>query len=451
MLRESAEGKHVIVRDFSRRYRLAERGEGVYVWDDQGRRYLDSSAGSSSVVAIGHGVVEVAEAMAQQARKLAFAPMHMFTHRPIIELTDLLAEIAPGTLTKVWLVSGGSEATENAVKLARQYHLERGNATKHLVISRWESFHGATLGALAFGGHTFRRRKYVSMLQNHPHIPPAYRYRCEYCHDRSTCTLQCAHALEKEIRRQGAENVAAFIAEPVVAAALGAVPAPAGYFQVVREICDRYDVLLISDEVITGFGRTGTMWGIEHWGVEPDLVATAKGMSGGYAPLGGVLAKEAVVEALADNRSNFVSGHTYVGHPVTSAAGVAVLRYLLKHDLVENSRVQGAYLLAQLEELLERRPLVGDVRGLGLMCGVELVRDRTAKEPFPAGDRLVYRVADAALDRGLITYPLQGCVDGVEGDMIMLTPPLCITAEQIDELVAILDDAISAIEAETAA
>ncbi len=448
MLRENAEGKHVIARDFSRQYRLAERAEGVYVWDEHGNRYLDGSAGSSSVVNIGHGVAEVAEAMAEQARTLAFAPMHMFTHRPIIELTDLLAEISPGTLNKAWLVSGGSEATENAVKLARQYHLERGNGQKHLVVTRWEGYHGATLGALGFGGHTFRRRKYVSMVQNHPHVPPAYRYRCEFCSDRSNCTLQCATALEREIRRQGAENVAAFMAEPVVAAALGAVPAPAGYFEEIREICDRYDVLIIADEVITGFGRTGRMWGIDHSGVEPDLIAMAKGMSGGYVPLGGVLAKEAVVHELERGRSNFVAGHTYVGHPVTAAAGVAAIRYLLEHELVENSRLQGERLLEGLERLKNGHEIVGDVRGIGLMAGIEFVQDRATKQPFPVEERIGPRVGEAALDRGLITYPLQGCVEGVEGDMHLITPPLTISTAQVDELVAILDAAIGVVEAE---
>ncbi len=448
MLRETAEGKHVLVRDFSRRYLMADRGEGIYIWDDEGNRYIDGSAGSSAVVSIGHGVAEVAEAMAAQARKLAFAPMHMFTHQPIIDLTDVLAEIAPGTLNKVWLISGGSEATENAVKLARQYHIERGNSQKQLVISRWESFHGATIASLGYGGHTFRRRKYVPMYENQPHISPAYRYRCEYCRDRSDCTFQCANALEKEIRRQGPENVAAFIAEPVVAAALGAVPAPQGYFQRIREICDGYDVLFIADEVITGFGRTGTMFGIEHWDVEPDLIATAKGISGGYVPLGAVIARDEVVEALERNHSNFVSGHTFVGNALTAATGVAVLRYLLEHDLVENSRLQGQRLLAGFEEIKERHLIIGDVRGIGLMVGIEFVKDRETKEPFPATDRISYRIADAALERGLITYPLQGCVDGVEGDMNKLTPPLCITSEQVDELVSIFDEAVTVIEAE---
>jgi adenosylmethionine-8-amino-7-oxononanoate aminotransferase len=447
MLTERTEGEHVLVRDFSRRYRMAERGEGIYVWDVEGNRYIDGSAGTSAVVSIGHGVAEIADAMAEQARRLAFAPMHMFTHRPIIELADLLAEIAPGTLNKVWLVSGGSEATENAIKLARQYQVERGLPSKHLVISRWESFHGATIAALGYGGHTFRRRKYLPLLQSSPHIPPAYRYRCEYCAERPACTLRCADALEREIRRQGAENVAAFIAEPVVGAALAAVPAPPGYFERIREICDAYDVLFVADEVMTGFGRTGTMFGIEHWGVEPDLIATAKGISGGYAPLGAVIARDEIVAELEAKPSNFVAGHTFIGNPLTAATGLAVLRYLLRHELVENARVQGERLLARLGELRERHPIVGDVRGLGLMAAIELVADRDTKRPFDVAGRVSWRIGDAALDRGLITYPLQGCIDGVEGDMVKLTPPLCITGEQVDELAAILDDALTAVEA----
>jgi adenosylmethionine-8-amino-7-oxononanoate aminotransferase len=448
VLTENLEGKHVLVRDFARRYRLAERGEGIYIWDDRGKRYIDGSAGASAVVNIGHGVPEVAEAMAAQARRLALAPMHMFTHGPIIELTDRLAELAPGSLSKIWLVSGGSEATENAVKLARQYQMERGFPSKQLVVSRWESFHGATIAALGYGGHTFRRRRYLPMLENSPHIPPAYRYRCEYCQDRSECTLQCASALEKEIRRQGAENVAAFIAEPVVGAALAAVPAPAGYFQAIREICDRYEVVLVADEVMTGFGRTGKMFGIEYWGVEPDLIATAKGMSGGYVPLGAVIVRESIVATLERNAANFVAGHTYTGNPLSAATALAVLAYLQEHDLVGNARVQGERLLSGLCEVMDRHPIVGDVRGLGLMVGLELVQDRASKQPFPLADRISWRIGDAALDRGLILYPLQGCVDGVEGDMIKITPPLCITAEQVDDLLGLLDESIGAIERE---
>ncbi len=446
MARVQIDSRHVIPRDFRRQYLVAARAEGVYVWDEDGKRYLDGSAGSSAVVSIGHGVPEIAAVMAEQARTLAYAPMHLFTHRPIMELAALLAELAPGSLNKVWFVSGGSEATENAVKLARQYHLERGAGTKHLVISRWQSFHGNTLGAMGFGGHTFRRRRYLPLAQNGPHIPPAYRYRCEYCADRPGCTLHCADALEREIRRQGAENVATFIAEPVVGAALGAVPAPEGYFQRIREICDRYEVLFIADEVMTGFGRTGRTFGIDHWGVVPDLIATAKGVSGGYTPLGAVIARDEIVEVLERKGANFVAGHTYTGNPLSCAVGLAVLRYLLAHDLVENARVQGERLLEGARALQARHPIIGDVRGKGLMVGLELVKDRATKAPFSPSLEVSAKVGQAALERGLITYPLQGCVDGVEGDMLKFTPPLCISADQVDELLAILDEALGVVE-----
>jgi adenosylmethionine-8-amino-7-oxononanoate aminotransferase len=299
---------------------------------------------------------------------------------------------------------------------------------------------------MGYSGHTFRRRRYAPMVQNAPHIPPAYRYRCDYCADRPACTLKCADALEKEVRRQGPDNVAAFIAEPVVGAALAAVPAPDGYFQRIREICTKYDVLFIADEVMTGFGRTGTNFGINHWGVVPDLIATAKGVSGGYTPLGAVIATDEVVEALERNAANFVAGHTYTGNPLSSAVGLAVLRYMLRNKLIENARVQGDRLLQGAQALMERHPIVGDVRGKGLMVGLEFVQDRATKQPFPPGLEIAPKIGQAALERGLISYPLQGCVDGVEGDMMKFTPPMCITAAQVDELLGMLDEAIGAVE-----
>ncbi|MEI7761288.1 MAG: aminotransferase class III-fold pyridoxal phosphate-dependent enzyme [Thermoleophilia bacterium] len=443
---ERRDGEHVIVRDFGRHYLRADYGEGIYVFDVDGKRYIDGSAGMSAVVNIGHGVGEIADALAKQARRLAFAPMHMFTHEPIIELTDRLAALAPGSLDKVWLVSGGSEATENAVKLARQIQMERGMSSKHIVISRWQSFHGATIAALGYGGHTARRRRYVPMFENSPHIPPAYPYRCEYCADRGDCTLQCANALEREIRRQGPENICAFIAEPVVGAALGAVPAPEHYFQRIREICTQYDVLFIADEVMTGFGRTGKMFGIDHWDVVPDILVGAKGISGGYSPLGAVVVRREYIELLEQQDSSFVGGHTYIGNPLSAAAALAVLDYLEQHALVENARIQGERLLAGLKDLADHHPIIGDVRGLGLMAAVELVRDRSTKEPFPLADKLSWQIADEALPRGLITYPLQGCIDGVEGDMLKLTPPLCIDGGQVDDMLTILDASLGAVE-----
>jgi adenosylmethionine-8-amino-7-oxononanoate aminotransferase len=369
----------------------------------------------------------------------------MAAHRPILDLADRIAALAPGDLNRVWFVSGGSEATENAVKLARQYHVERGQPSRFKVISRWQSYHGGTLGALGYGGHTFRRRKYLPALNDQPKIPPAYRYRCAFCHDRSACNLECARALERTIRLEGPENVAAFIAEPVVGAALGAVPPPAGYFTAIREICDRYEVLFIADEVMTGFGRTGRMFAMEHWGVVPDIVAVAKGISGGYTPLGAVVAREHLIAQFERNGSNFVGGHTFTGNPLSCAVGLAVIDYLLAHDLVTQANSVGSYFLARLEAL-RSHPIVGDVRGMGMLVGLELVKNKETREPFPPEQRISARIGVEALERGLISYPGTGSVDGVEGDHILFGPPLIMTREQVDELVDILDRSISAVE-----
>lgn len=436
----------VLYRDLGRRYPVIVRGEGVYLWDAEGRRYLDGSGGSSAVTSIGHGVREVVEAMAEQARRVAFVPMHLFSSEPLEALAEAVAKFAPGDLNRVWFVSGGSEATENAAKLARQYWLERGQPSKSVVIGRWQSFHGNTFGALGFGGHTYRRRKYAPLFQEANHLAPVYCYRCHFRLTYPACETYCADYLERLIRLQGPENVAAFIAEPVVGATLGAVPPTPEYFPKIRAICDRYDVLFIADEVMTGFGRTGANFAVDHWGVVPDLIATAKGISGGYIPLGAVIAREELVAVFERNRSNFVAGHTYSGHPVAAAVGLAVLRYIQEHDLVRNAREVGAYLLGRLRELMPRHPIIGDVRGLGLMVGVELVADRATRAPFPPERQVAMAVTLEALERGLICYPGTGSVDGVLGDHLKFTPPLILTRAQADELVDILDRALGAVE-----
>lgn len=436
----------VLYRDLGRRYPVIVRGEGVYLWDAEGRRYLDGSGGSSAVTSIGHGVREVVEAMAEQARRVAFVPMHLFSSEPLEALAEAVAKFAPGDLNRVWFVSGGSEATENAAKLARQYWLERGQPSKSVVIGRWQSFHGNTFGALGFGGHTYRRRKYAPLFQEANHLAPVYCYRCHFRLTYPACETYCADYLERLIRLQGPENVAAFIAEPVVGATLGAVPPTPEYFPKIRAICDRYDVLFIADEVMTGFGRTGANFAVDHWGVVPDLIATAKGISGGYIPLGAVIAREELVAVFERNRSNFVAGHTYSGHPVAAAVGLAVLRYIQEHDLVRNAREGGAYLLGRLRELMPRHPIIGDVRGLGLMVGVELVADRATRAPFPPERQVAMAVTLEALERGLICYPGTGSVDGVLGDHLKFTPPLILTRAQADELVDILDRALGAVE-----
>ncbi|MFM9108697.1 MAG: aspartate aminotransferase family protein [Chloroflexota bacterium] len=436
----------VLHRDLHRTYPAIARGEGVYLFDEDGNRYLDGSGGSAAVTAIGHAVPEVVEAIARQAALVACSPTHAFTNAAVEECARLIIEeFAPAGFSRVWFVSGGSEATDNAVKMAVQYQRARGEGTRTLVIGRWMSFNGATVAALAFGGNAGRRRLYAGMLPPAEHIPPCHPYRCWANAACPGCDLSCADALDRTIRQAGPENVAAFIAEPVVGATMGAVPATPGYFQRVREICDRHGVVFIADEVMTGFGRTGRKFGIDHWGVTPDLITCAKGIAGGYTPLGAVLARPEFVDEVARRGASFVIGHTASGNPLSCATGAAVLRYVLEHRLIGNAAEQGDRLLAGLRRLQERHDIIGDVRGLGLLCGVEFVRDRATKTPFPAALAVSKRIGAATMERGLISYPGAGTVDGQTGDHLLYAPPLTITAAQVDELLGILDESIAAV------
>jgi adenosylmethionine-8-amino-7-oxononanoate aminotransferase len=433
---------HLFSRAYGKLLTL-EGGEGVYVWDSDGNRYIDGSAGPLCV-GIGYGVREVAEAAAHQMEKISYAHSSHFTAKSVIECADKLARFAPPSLNRVYFCSGGSEATEAAAKMARQYHLERGEASRYKVIARWQSYHGNTLGALSMSGNIARRRRYAPMLLDFPHIPPAYCYRCPFGKTRDNCSLECAWALEREIKSVGPEYVSAFIAEPVVGATLGTVPAPEGYFQVIRETCDDQGVLFIADEVMTGLGRTGKNWGIEHWGVEPDIIATAKGLASGYIPLGACIASDRVFEAF---KGPFAHGHTYGSHPVACAVGSAVLDYIEKHDLVNRSAKMGEYLHKRLEELYDHTT-VGDVRGMGLFAGVEFVKDKDSKEPFPAEVGFSHRVYEHCFSNGLLVYPGTATVDGVRGDHIQVGPPLVVTRDQIDDVVALLDRSIGEVEEE---
>ena len=434
---------NVLYRDLHKTYPTLVRGEGVYLFDADGKRYLDGSGASAAVTAIGHGVPEVIEAMTRQATLLACAPTHAFSTTAIEECARIIVEgFAPSGLDKVWFVSGGSEATENAVKIALQYFRDRGQASKEIIIGRWGSFHGATLGSLGYGGNTGRRRKFNGSLMNAEHIMPCNPYRCRANSACGPCDLACADQLDYLIQQVGPENVAAFIAEPVVGATLGAVPATHGYFARIREICDRHNVLLIADEVMTGFGRTGRKFGIDHWDVVPDLIACAKGIAGGYAPLGAVLVKAEIVGDVKSTGGSFLIGHTASGNPLSCATGTAVLQYVLDHDLIANAQTMGDRLLAGLRSLMNEFPEIGDVRGLGLLAGVEFVSDRDAKTPFPTALALSKRIGQATLERGLVSYPLQGSVDGIRGDHLLYAPPLTINETEIDELVAILRDSL---------
>lgn len=440
---------HAVHRDWDRDFPVVDHTEGIYIYDRAGKKYIDGSGGSSVVTSIGHGVEAVPRAMYDQAQKFSFYPAHAFTNEPFLELSDLIVSLAPGELqgaSRVWLTCTGTDATDDAVRLARQYWVETGQPSKYQVITRWQGFHGNNIAVAGFSGITSRRRIFQPMYVDSPHIPPAFCYRCPYEKTNRDCGLLCARALESVIRQQGPENVSAFIAEPVVGAALGCVPAPEGYFQEIRAICDRYDVLFIDDEVMTGWGRNGRLWGIEHWNVTPDIIATAKGLTAGYTPLAAVIARDAIWQALERNHSPFKAGHTLNANAVSCAGALAVIRYSLDNDLAKNAHSRGEQALAGLARLMDHHPMIGDVRGKGLMFGLEYVKDRETKDPFAPSLRVSAQVEAAALKRGLVTYPCTGTVDGTLGDMTLLAPPLVINAPQMDELLRILDQAIDEVE-----
>jgi len=429
-------------------YPIIARAEGIYLWDTEGHRYIDGSGGSSVVTAIGHGVKEIPAAMARQAEDYSFYPAHAFSNEKLLELADLVAALAPGDLRhncKTWFTVTGSESTDDAARLARQYWVVKGHVSKHIIISRWQAFHGDNIFAVSMSGLTSRRRMYTPMFRDMPKIPPAFCYRCYFEKTYPECDLLCARVLEDAICQAGAENVAAFIAEPVVGAALAAVPAPDGYFQVIREICDKYDVLFMVDEVMTALGRTGKMWGIEHWGVTPDIIATSKALTGGHFPVAAVIARDDIWETLRAKNAHFRAGHTMNASAIGMAASIETIKYIQKHNLVENARVVGEYFLQQLQDLLEYRT-IGDVRGRGMMVGFEFVTDKQTKATFPPQQELSLEFSRLTLERGLVTYPCAGTVRGVAGDTILMAPPLTTTREQIDEIMAILHDSIQAFE-----
>jgi adenosylmethionine-8-amino-7-oxononanoate aminotransferase len=440
---------YAVMRDWNKAFPIIERAEGIYLYDSDGNKYIDGSGGSSVCTSLGHGVEEVYTAMFEQAKKISYAPTHAFTGEAVLKLAEKVILKAPGTLksaSRVWFSCTGTDSTDDAVRLARQYWVEKGVPSKFQIISRWQSFHGNNIAVAGFSGLTARRKLFQPMFVDSPHIPPAYCYRCPYEKSHPSCGLLCARALETAIRQQGPENIAAFIAEPMVGAALAAMPAPDGYFEQIRKICDAYDVLFIADEVMTGWGRTGKAWGIDHWGVTPDIVATAKGMTSGYIPIAATIASERIWSVLEKSNSAFKSGHTLNANIVACAAAIAAIDYMDQNHLMENSEARGKQLLAGLKSLSAKHPIMDRVSGLGLMVGFECVMDKKTKAPFPPSVNVSKLVEKAARDRGLIVFPCYGCIDGVEGNMIMLGPPLVITERQIEDLLDILDKALSDVE-----
>lgn len=431
-------------------YPIIARAEGIYLWDTEGKRYIDGSGGSSVVTAIGHGVKEIPAAMAKQAEDYSFYPAHAFSNAKLLELADLIADIAPGELRhncKTWMSVTGSEATDDSARLARQYWVVKGQDSKHMILGRWQAFHGDNIFSVSISGLTARRRMYTPMFRDLPKIPPAFCYRCYFEKSYPECDLLCARVLEDAICQAGPENVAAFIAEPVVGAALAAVPAPDGYFQIIREICDKYDLLFMVDEVMCGLGRTGKMWGVEHWGVTPDVIATSKALTGGHFPVSAIIARESIWETLQTHNAHFRAGHTMNANAIGMAASIETIKYIQKHNLVENARAVGDYFLQRLQELLDYKT-VGDVRGKGMMVGFEFVTDKKTKAPFPPERETSLFFSKLTFERGLVSYPCAGTVRGVAGDTILMAPPLVTSKEQIDEIMDILHDSMRAFEAQ---
>ena len=434
---------HVFHRDPRLSYPVAVRGEGAYLFDRTGKRYLDASGGAA-VSCLGHSDAAVIGAIQRQLEHLPFAHTSFFTNEPMEALADELVRRAPASFDKVYFVSGGSEAIEAALKLARQYFVEKGEPQRARLIARRQSYHGNTLGALAVGGNAWRRRQFQPLLIDVAHVSPCYAYReMGPSETEEAYAARLAQELETEIQRLGSENVMAFVAETVVGATLGAVPPVRGYFRRVREICDRYGILLIVDEVMCGMGRCGTLWAFEQEGVVPDLVTIAKGLGAGYQPIGAVMVSKKVADTIMGGSGFFQHGHTYIGHAAACAGALAVQKRLHEDGVLARVTPLGEKLFDRLKKTFEPHPHIGDIRGRGLFWGLEIVQDKATKRPFDPKLRLHARVKRAALERGLLCYPMGGTVDGVQGDHVLLAPPFILEEGQLDELVDKLHGAIT--------
>jgi adenosylmethionine-8-amino-7-oxononanoate aminotransferase len=434
----------ILHRQIHNAYPTAVGGEGIELIDAQGRRYIDASGGAA-VSCLGHGHPDVNAALHAQIDKLAYAHTSFFTSEPAEALAERLVADAPEGISHVYFVSGGSEAIEAALKMARQYFVEKGEPQRRHVIARRQSYHGNTLGALATGGNEGRRAQFRPLLIETHHIDPCFAYRLQQVGESDAdYAARAAQALEDQILALGPDSVIAFVAETVVGATAGAVPPVADYLKRVRAICDRYGVLLILDEVMCGMGRTGTLHACAQDGIAPDLMTIAKGLGGGYQPIGATLLSSKIFEAFANGSGFFHHGHTYLGHPMACAAGLAVQQVIARDRLLDNVKAMGARLARRLGERFHNHAHVGDIRGRGLFMAVELVEDRSTKTPFDPKLKLHARIKREAMARGLMVYPSGGTVDGARGDHVLLAPPFIVDAAAIDAIVERLGDAVDA-------
>ncbi|NVH76633.1 aspartate aminotransferase family protein [Paraburkholderia sp. JPY432] len=423
---------------------VAVAGDGLEIIDSTGKRYIDASGGAA-VSCLGHSNQRVIDAIKRQAQQLPYAHTSFFTTEPAEELADRLVASAPAGLEHVYFVSGGSEAIEAALKLARQYFVEKGETQRRHFIARRQSYHGNTLGALAIGGNAWRREPFLPILIEAHHVSPCYAYREQRADETEEAFAQrLADELEQKILELGADTVAAFVAETVVGATAGAVPPVREYFRKIRAVCDRYGVLLILDEIMSGMGRTGYLFACDEDGVAPDMLTIAKGLGAGYQPIGATLVSDRIYQTIVGGSGFFQHGHTYIGHATACAAALEVQRVIAEDNLLANVQARGEQLRGRLRELYAQHPHIGDVRGRGLFVGVELVKDRGTKEPFDAKLKLHATIKREAFARGLMVYPMGGTVDGKSGDHVLIAPPFICTERDIDVIVSRLDDAIGA-------
>lgn len=433
---------HVFYPYLNRKFAKAVKGEGVYLYDSEGKRYIDGSAGAMTAN-LGHGLKEVTQRVKEQLDTLTFTYRTQFTNEPMEELSAKIARLAPGSLNRVHYVNSGSEAAEQAMKLVRSYWLAKGKPGREMVISRWGSYHGSTMGSLSMSGNVGRRQAYHTYLKAWPQIDTPHCLHCPYEKTYPACDLYCARELEKVIGRTGAGHIAAFISEPVIGASGAGITPPPEYFPLVRDICHKHDILFIMDEVITGFGRTGEHFACQHWQVEPDLIVFGKGVSAGYGPLAGLIASDAIYQTIQETSGEFTTGHTFGGNPLCCAAGCSVMDYMEKHRITEQVKDKGVYLKKKLQALQPDHPLMADVRGLGLLLGVELMKDRDRRVFFEPHEKITDRLVERCFENGLVVYPSTRFIHGVRGDSLLISPPLTITYAEMDELVALLAESLN--------
>ena len=425
----------------NKQYPVIVSAKGMILTDSSEKEYIDACCGAITTN-IGHGVTEVIDGIKAQLDKVTFTHRFKFTNEASQQLSVLLSNLSPGENNKVSFASGGGEAIEFAIKLAREYYIEINKPSKYKIISRWQSFHGNTLGALSAGGNILRRKRYSPMLIDFGHASPHNCIICPHLKDNGNCALECINDFERTIHREGPENVAAILIEPIVGTSLCVSIPKEGYLQSIRELCNKYDILMIADEVMTGVGRTGQFYAVQYWDIVPDLITLAKGLGGGYIPLGAIVISEKIYSAFKNNSQSFTHGYTFGGNPVASAAGLEVVNYILKNNLIHNSQEQGKYLLSKLKELEKKYQFIGEVSGLGLFTGMKFVKKKNPLETFPASDQITNKIVDTALNMGLVLYGAQGCIDGINGDGIIIAPPLNVVKEDVDTIVNRLEQVL---------